>query len=213
MAERGGTRRPGRAQASASPAAVAAGSGSVRIIGGSLRGSRLPVLNRPGLRPSSDRVRETLFNWLQRELPGATVADLFAGTGCLALESLSRGAKRAFAVERDPGLVDHLRSQANRLGVADRLELRRADATASAPAAGERVDIVFLDPPFQADLWAAAVAAAQRWLAPRGWVYLEAPQGLKPALGPNWQLHREGSTRDVRFALYRVEPSEPAVAD
>lgn len=199
---------PGRRKSRGGTAAgkQAGGTGSIRIIGGSLRGSRLPVPERPGLRPSSDRVRETLFNWLQHEIAGARVADLFAGTGCLALESLSRGAAAAIAIERDAGLAEQLRAQAARLAVADRLQVRCLDACTAAPMAGEQADIVFLDPPFQADLWQAAVAAAGRWLKPRGWVYLESsPQAaLQPAAG--WHLHREGQTRDVRFALYRVEP-------
>ncbi|MBD8525933.1 16S rRNA (guanine(966)-N(2))-methyltransferase RsmD [Pseudomarimonas arenosa] len=185
--------------------------GSIRIIGGSLRGSRLPVPDRPGLRPSSDRVRETLFNWLQHEIVGARVADLFAGTGCLALEALSRGAVSAVAIERDPGLAEQLRAQATRLGVAERLEVRCADATQVQPDA--LADIVFVDPPFQAGLWQGALQAAQRWLKPRGWVYLESPPDCPLQTGADWRLHREGRTRDVRFALYQLDSAAAQLAD
>ena len=190
-----------RRSASSAPPSVAIG--SVRIIGGRLRGSRLPVPNRPGLRPSSDRVRETLFNWLQHELTGARVADLFAGSGCLALEALSRGAAYALAVERDAELAEQLRAQGQRLGVAERLDVRCADAGALLPLAGQQVDLIFLDPPFQAELWQVALQAAERWAKPEAWIYLESPRELALDLPPHWQLHRQGQTRDVRFALYR----------
>ena len=194
-------RRSANSTASGPPPAV--GSGSVRIIGGRLRGSRLPVPNRPGLRPSSDRVRETLFNWLQHDLAGLRVADLFAGSGCLALESLSRGAAYALAVERDAELAAQLRAQAQRLGVADRLDVRCADAGALLPLTDQQVDLVFLDPPFQADSWQSALQAAERWAKPVAWIYLESPRDLPLDLPPSWRLYRQGQTRDVRFALYR----------
>ena len=104
--------------------------GSVRIIGGRWRGTRLPVPDRPGLRPTSDRARETLFNWLQPVLPGARVLDLFAGSGALGLEALSRGAREALLVERDPGLVQALHATVERLHAGDEAKPLRADAPA-----------------------------------------------------------------------------------
>lgn len=190
-------RRPAKS-APAKPA------GEVRIIAGSLRGSKLPVLDAAGLRPTADRVRETLFNWLQQDLPGARVVDLFAGSGALAFEAASRGAARVIAIERSAPLARSLQAQADRLRVADRLEVRCGDALgALLDAEYGQVDGVFIDPPFAADLWPAALAQAQRLLKPRGWIYLECPRALDPQPPAPWQRHREGSTREVRYALYR----------
>jgi 16S rRNA (guanine966-N2)-methyltransferase len=178
--------------------------GTVRIIAGSLRGSRLPVPDRPGLRPTSDRVRETLFNWLQPVLPGASVLDLFAGTGALGFEAASRGAGRVVLVERDAGLAQGLRDSAQRLK-AERVRVVAGDALAwlQRPA-DERFSLVFLDPPFADGLWAAAAAALGPWLAPGALVYVESPVASPLALPPDWRLHREGQTRDVRFALFQA---------
>ena len=177
--------------------------GQVRIIGGHWRGSKLPVADKPGLRPTSDRVRETLFNWLQPALPGARVLDLFAGTGALGLEAASRGAAEAVLVERDPGLAASLRATAERLH-ADRVEIVCEDALrwlARAPT--RQFDIVFLDPPFEAGLWQPALAALPSWLTQEAWLYLEAARDAPPAVPTDWVAHREGSTREVRYALYR----------
>jgi len=178
--------------------------GSVRIIGGRWRGTRLPVPDRPGLRPTSDRARETLFNWLQPALPGARVLDLFAGSGALGLEALSRGAREALLVERDPGLVQALHATVERLHAGDEAKPLRADAPTllRTPLHG-RFDIVFVDPPFDDDLWAAVLAALPPWLAEDAWLYLESPADRAVEPGPGWRLHREGRSRDARHALYR----------
>src|SRR5690606_23926571 len=133
--------------------------GRVRIIGGRWRGTRLPVADAPGLRPTSDRARETLFNWLQPELPGARVLDLFAGSGALGLEALSRGATEAMLVERDAGLAKGLQETVQKLEAGDVARVVRADALQflAAPLHG-RFNLVFLDPPFEASLWDAALA-------------------------------------------------------
>lgn len=178
--------------------------GTVRIIAGRLRGSKLPVPERPGLRPTSDRVRETLFNWLQPVLPGARVLDLFAGTGALGFEAASRGAAEVVLVERDPDLARSLRAQAERLKVAN-LRVDTADALAwlSRPD-GRRFDVVFLDPPFAAGLWQPALAALPPWLAPGARVYLEGPVTSPPAWPAGWQLLREGRTREVAYMLLQA---------
>ena len=184
--------------------------GHVRIIAGRLRGSKLPVADRPGLRPTSDRVRETLFNWLQPALPGAQVLDLFAGTGALGFEAASRGAAAVLCVERDPALAANLREQAARLH-ADAVRVREADALAllrEPPTAA--FDIVFLDPPFDAGLWEPAAALLAPWLAPSAWVYVEAPAGRTPALPAGWRPHRESATRDVHYAVFRTPAAGPA---
>jgi len=177
----------------------------VRIIAGSLRGSKLPVAERPGLRPTSDRARETLFNWLQQELAGRRVLDLFAGSGALGFEAASRGAAEVLLVERDAQLAASLRDSAQRLH-AGQVQVECADALAWLARSPDRAfDLVFLDPPFGAGLHAPAVQALAPWLAPRAWVYVEhgADAGFVPP--PGWELHREGGTREARHRLFRVD--------
>lgn len=178
--------------------------GSVRIIGGRWRGTRLPVADAAGLRPSSDRVRETLFNWLQPWLPGARVLDLFAGSGALGLEAVSRGAVQAVLVERDAGLVEALHRSVERLQAGDSVQVVRADAVAwlQAPLFGP-FDGVFLDPPFAGQLWQPVLSILQPWLAADAWLYLESPADMPQAVGPEWRLHRDGRTRHAHYALYR----------
>lgn len=179
-------------------------SGSIRIIGGRWRGTKLAVPDSPGLRPSSDRVRETLFNWLMPKLTGARVLDLFAGTGVLGLEAVSRGAARAALVERDAALVRNLREAVDRLSARSAVEVVQADALAWLPAQPTGAfDLAFVDPPFAGDLWTAALAALLPRLADDAWLYVESPAGVEPALPPECVLHREGRTREVRYALYR----------
>jgi len=176
--------------------------GQVRMIAGTLRGSKLPVPDHPGLRPTGDRVRETLFNWLQHDVGGARVLDLYAGTGALGFEAASRGAAEVVMIERDAALAGQLRASAERLKCANvRVEtidvLGWLSATPSV-----RSDLVFIDPPFDAGLWDATAQALDRKLAGPAWVYVERPPraGFTPPAG--WRLHREGRTRDVNFALY-----------
>ena len=179
--------------------------GKVRIIGGRWRGTRLSVPNSPGLRPSSDRVRETLFNWLMPVLPGARVLDLFAGTGALGLEAVSRGAAKAVLVERDPALAQAIREVGAKLSAQEQVEVVQAEAVAwlQRQAAGG-FDIAFVDPPFGAELWQPALAALLPQLARDAWLYVESPLETTPTLPPDWAMHREGRTREVRFALYRA---------
>ena len=182
--------------------------GKVRIIGGRWRGTRLPVSAHPGLRPTSDRVRETLFNWLQPALPGARVLDLFAGTGALGLEAVSRGAAHAVLVEHDAAGALGLREVVARLDGGDAVEVVRADAMAwlhAQPAAA--YDIAFVDPPFDANLWGAILPALVPKLAPEAWVYVEAPADAVPSVPEGWLLRRAGRTRDVHYALYRRSPA------
>ena len=150
----------------------------VRLIGGRVRRSKLPVADRPGLRPTPDRVRETLFNWLGQDLDGWRVLDAFAGTGALGFEAASRGAAEVWLLERDPMLVGLLQDSANRLK-ADAVHIVRADAMAWMARAEGRFDLVLLDPPFDAGLGAAAVERALPLLEPGGSIYLEAPEPLE----------------------------------
>jgi len=147
----------------------------VRIIGGQWKRTKLPVPDKPGLRPTPDRVRETLFNWLGQDLAGWRCADVFAGTGALGLEAASRGAAEVLLVEQDPELVALLRATVARLQ-ATAVKVERANGlsvlTRLAPAS---LDLVFLDPPFDAALHEKALAAAAPLLTADGAIYLEAP--------------------------------------
>jgi len=179
--------------------------GHVRVIGGSLRGSKLPVADVPGLRPTGDRARETLFNWLQGEVSGRHALDLFAGAGALGFEAASRGAASVLLVERDARLAASLRESATRLH-AEAVQVECADALQwLARAAQPRFDLVFLDPPFQAGLHAAAARALQPWLAARAWVYVELGKDTEFLPPADWRLHREMATREARHLLFRAE--------
>ena len=178
--------------------------GSVRIIGGRWRGTRLPVADAAGLRPTSDRTRETLFNWLQPALPGARVLDLFAGSGALGLEAVSRGARDALLVERDARQCESLRTVTATLEGGQAATIVQADALAflRTPLHG-RFDVLFVDPPFAGDLWKPVLAQLDPWLADEAWLYVEAPLQRSIEPGADWRVHREGTTRETRHALYR----------
>ena len=165
---------PPRKKATPAPAARAAG--QIRIIGGQWRRTPIAVPDHPGLRPTPDRVRETLFNWLGQDLTGWRCVDAFAGTGALGLEAASRGAAQVLALEQSPELVQALRRLGERLK-AQALQVQRGDAIAAMqalPAAA--FDLVFLDPPFDGPWFEPALQAAARLVPVGGWVYLEAPK-------------------------------------
>ncbi len=148
----------------------------VRIIGGRWKRSRLAVLDRPGLRPTPNRVRETLFNWLGQDLTGWRCLDAFAGSGALGFEAASRGAAEVVLLERDTRLVRELQAARERLK-ADALRIEAADAIAwMKRCEAGRFDLVFIDPPFDGALFGEALAASARLVAPQGFVYLESPQ-------------------------------------
>jgi 16S rRNA (guanine966-N2)-methyltransferase len=187
--------------------------GQVRIIGGRLRGSKLPVPDLAGLRPSAGRARETLFNWLQGELAGARVLDLFAGSGALGFEAASRGAADVWLVERDASQARSLAESAQRLH-ADVIHVACAEAlrwlAGGAHGADTRFDIAFLDPPFAAGLWDVAAAALHPWLADPAWIYVELAAGASFNPPPGWRLHRESGTREARHLLFQSEKRDPA---
>jgi 16S rRNA (guanine(966)-N(2))-methyltransferase RsmD len=148
----------------------------VRIIGGQWKRSKLAVADKPGLRPTPDRVRETLFNWLGQDLTGWRCLDVFAGTGALGFEAASRGAKEVLLVEQDTALVVQLKRIQLQLQ-ASATQVLRGDALAALKAqSGQSVDVVFLDPPFDSKVFEAALLEAGRVLASDGFVYLEAPR-------------------------------------
>lgn len=192
------------------------GPGQVRVIAGRWRGSKLPVGDAAGLRPTSDRVRETLFNWLMPVLPGARVLDLFAGSGALGLEALSRGAASAVLVEREPSLAASLQATVARLPGGEAARVVQSDVLSWLPAQPRSgFDIAFVDPPFASSVWAPVLAALLPVLDEHAWLYVEAPLGEPICLPAQWRLHREGRTREVRYAVYRHLPAtdtQPAVA-
>ena len=174
----------------------------VRLIGGRFRRSKLPVADRPGLRPTPDRVRETLFNWLGQDLSGWHVLDAFAGSGALGFEAASRGAAEVVLLERDTALAASLRASAQRLG-ATQVQVVATDALAwMVRAAPASFDLVFVDPPFDAGLFDAALAAAAPLLRTGGVVYLEAPRAFDPPPA-GWTLHRHGRAGAVHYHLLR----------
>jgi 16S rRNA (guanine(966)-N(2))-methyltransferase RsmD len=175
--------------------------GEVRLIGGLYRGRKLPVADRPGLRPTPDRVRETLFNWLGQDLDGWRVLDAFAGSGALGFEAASRGAAEVLLLETDPALVASLRASRERLG-ATAVKVERSEALRwMAGVAPQRFEAVLLDPPFDAGLGAAAAAAAARIVVPDGFVYLEGPEPLAEPL-PGLTLHRSLRAGAVHAQLF-----------
>jgi 16S rRNA (guanine(966)-N(2))-methyltransferase RsmD len=187
---------------------------AVRLIGGQWKRSKLPVADRPGLRPTPDRVRETLFNWLGQDLAGWRVLDAFAGSGALGFEAASRGAAEVLLLERDPALVASLDASRRRLG-AGTLQVQQADAMHwMARAAPGRFDLVLLDPPFDAGLAAAAAALAVPLLAEGGFLYLESDRALE-VLPPGLQAWRGARAGAVSFQLFRrpaatLAPTRPA---
>ena len=176
--------------------------GEVRLIGGAWKRSKLPVIDSPGLRPTPDRVRETLFNWLGQDLSGWRVLDAFAGSGALGFEAASRGASEVLLLEIDTTLVSNLRASRERLK-AETLRVERAEALRwMAGAAAASFDLVLLDPPFDAGLGEAATQAAVRLVAAGGWVYLEGPQPLEAAPA-GLLLHRSLRAGAVHAQLFR----------
>lgn len=178
--------------------------GRIRIIGGSLRNSRLQVPALPGLRPTAERVRETLFNWLAPVIAGARCLDLCAGTGALGIEALSRGAASVQFVERDTRAAQALRDNLRRLKVSAG-QVAAVEAGLFLQGAPQPHDVVFIDPPFALELWAALARQLEQggWLAARAWVYVESPRASALQLPQSWRLQREGHAGEVRHALYR----------
>ncbi|MEZ5542233.1 MAG: 16S rRNA (guanine(966)-N(2))-methyltransferase RsmD [Pseudomonadota bacterium] len=176
----------------------------LRIIGGSWRGRKLAFVPLPGLRPTPDRVRETLFNWLAPVIHGAACLDLFAGSGALGIEAASRGAGRCVLIERDTRAVRMLREQIDRLG-GGQIEVIEADALLWLAAAPRPFDIVFVDPPFRAGLLPECIRLLESrgWLTNDAWVYLETAKDTQPDLPANWLPYRERCAGQVSYRLIR----------
>jgi 16S rRNA (guanine(966)-N(2))-methyltransferase RsmD len=151
------------------------GAGEVRIIGGEWRRTKLPVALKPGLRPTPDRVRETLFNWLGQSLAGWRCVDPFAGTGALGFEAASRGAAHVQVCEIDPALVVQLSAQVSRLKATNVHVLRTDGVACLKQLSASSVDLIFIDPPFDGALFEPSLQAAAKAVKADGFVYLEAP--------------------------------------
>jgi 16S rRNA (guanine966-N2)-methyltransferase len=178
----------------------------VRIIAGRFRGRRLRFVPVPGLRPTPDRVRETLFNWLQGELPGARCLDLFAGTGALGIEALSRGAGSLLAVEHHRAAAARLRENLRELGCGEAVVSGADVLRFLAAPPGHPFDVVFADPPFAQDQLARVCEAldAGAWLSPGAWVYLEQDAARPwPRMPASWALVREGRSGQSAQRLLR----------
>ena len=181
----------------------------LRIIGGQWRSRRLEFPDLPGLRPTPNRVRETLFNWLTPVLPGARCLDLFAGSGALGIEALSRGASEVVFVERHPLAIRALRENLARLK-AEGARVEPGEALAWLRQPGTPFEIVLLDPPFGQGLLEPVCAALEAggWLAETAWIYLEAEAESPPlSLPAPWKPYREKTAGSVTYCLARREES------
>jgi 16S rRNA (guanine966-N2)-methyltransferase len=180
-----------------------ASAGQIRIIGGQWRGRKLPVPNSAGLRPTTDRVRETLFNWLAPVIRDAHCLDCFAGSGALGLEALSRYAASATLLEYERPVAQQLEKNLALLQGAG--QVINTNALHWLAANGKPFDIVFLDPPFRQGLLAETVTLLEQhgWLADEAWIYVEAEAESAAADVPaNWALYREKVAGQVAYRLY-----------
>lgn len=179
------------------------GGGQLRIIGGQWRSRRLPILNAQGLRPTPDRVRETLFNWLQFEVQGKRCLDLFAGSGALGLEALSRGAQQVVLIEKNTRVAQQLKDNVQLLKTND-AQVHNLDAMQYLRQATEPFDLIFLDPPFRKDFLPQVLdlIAERELLKCDGWLYVEFEQDIEIAIN-NWgyKVFRETKAGDVRCLL------------
>lgn len=189
------------------------GSGQLRIIGGIWRGRKLQFPDIDGLRPTGDRIRETLFNWLAPEIQGARCLDLFAGSGALGLEALSRGAITSVLVEHDSKAATQLKAnlalldKEGNLSEAGRVLQRDALGWLQQGNQEAPYHIVFIDPPFALNLWQAVIDAleAGNWLADDATIYVEAGRDSEYHPPINWQLHRDKTTGAVSYKLFYRE--------
>ncbi len=181
--------------------------GKVRVIGGDWKGRKFKVLDKQGLRPTTDRIRETIFNWLQWHLPTKRCLDLFAGSGILGIEAVSRGASFAQLVEKDHQIVNHLRQQLQLLDT-NKIELIQTDAIKllkTPPPQG--FDIVFIDPPFRQNLITTCCQYLDKnqWLNHEALIYVEMEPQYISTVPQDWQLIRDKYAGQVHYCLFRKE--------
>jgi 16S rRNA (guanine966-N2)-methyltransferase len=181
--------------------------GRVRIVGGRWRSRLIDVPARPDLRPTPDRVRETLFNWLGQRLDGCACLDLYAGSGALGFEAASRGAARVVMVETDRAALAALRRSRERLP-AEQVEIVAGDALEYLVHPGERFDVVFLDPPFRQNALPALLAKLPPRLRPGARVYLEAAHAVEPS--PPWRELKRARAGQVSYQLLQWSADDPS---
>lgn len=186
--------------------------GTLRIIGGEWRSRLIEFDGDAGVRPTPDRVRQTLFDWLTPLIPGASCLDLFAGSGALGFEALSRGGAHTSFIEQGRDQAAALRAAAAKLAAGDRAEIVQTDALSWLRSTAQRYDVVFLDPPYGANLLAPALAALPRVLKPMHRVYLEWPQGQAPQLPAGYTLLKEKNAGQVSYGLAIFNAEAPAGA-
>ena len=177
--------------------------GQIRIIGGQWRGRKVKVPELTDLRPTPDRVRETLFNWLQPIIVGAHCLDLFAGSGALGFEALSRGASHVVMVDHEPKIIDLLRQELKIFG-ATNAEVYQAEVPKQLRKPSKPFDLVFLDPPFKGDLLLPCCAFLEDmgFLADKAYLYLEAKETIcAEMLPPNWEILKNKKAGLVAYHL------------
>ncbi len=180
------------------------GAGQIRIIGGQWRGRKLPVPDSAGLRPTTDRVRETLFNWLAPDIQQARCLDCFAGSGALGLEALSRHAASATLLELERPVAQQLEKNLVTLGAAHG-KVINTNTLSWLAQPGEAHDLVFIDPPFRKGLLEQTISLleSQHWLAEGALIYVESEvENGMPPVPANWHLHREKIAGQVAYRLY-----------
>ncbi|MGB2064245.1 MAG: 16S rRNA (guanine(966)-N(2))-methyltransferase RsmD [Marinomonas gallaica] len=181
------------------------GQSKLRIIGGDWRSRQLPILDLDGLRPTTDRVRETVFNWLNFDIPGASCLDLFAGSGALGLEALSRGAKECTFVELNRAVAQQITHNLTTLKASNGSVINR-DAMAYLNTPPTAFDVIFLDPPFRKGLLEKIIPMiSEGWLKPNGYIYIEKESENALSCLPNhWQLEKEKRAGQLTYSLYKV---------
>jgi 16S rRNA (guanine966-N2)-methyltransferase len=181
---------------------------SVRIIGGEWRSRRIYFPDIPGLRPTQDRIRETLFNWLAPHIINSKCLDLFAGSGALGFEALSRGSQFTCFVDNHPQVLAALRTNAEKLAInSQRFTILRGLAPNRIPLLSHMTfDIVFLDPPFQRNLLPATInwLNESQLLTSHAWIYIELEKNLELTLPPNWEIFRRQTTPSLVYMLARI---------
>lgn len=176
----------------------------IKIIGGNWRSRQIEVLDVQGLRPTPNRVRETLFNWLQGDIFNAHCLDLFAGSGALSFEAASRGAKFVVQIENNAAACDILKANVQKLGATQIQTLQTDALTFLAKSHENQFEIVFLDPPFGLDLVAQSceLLTKNNWLVPYAKIYIETETALKLDLPENWRLLKDKKAGEVAYRLF-----------
>lgn len=201
-----------RSKTSSSRSTPSAGrTGTIRLISGQWRGRKLPVHDVEGLRPTTDRVKETVFNWLATEVRDSRCLDVFAGSGSLGFEALSRYASYVMMIEQEPKAARQLQTNLNTLQCTQAQVICRDALQVLQAGCHEPFELVFLDPPFRKNLLSQVIPLLEQqgWLADRALIYLERERdGEAPAIPPNWQLLKDKQAGQVCYQLYlREKPS------